>query len=91
MSVPNFPVTERCRLTGRQRHLAARVAAASAHDAADLAVLLDMFGLSAQDGKVEPADPEPPRDTADELDHHRDVGTELALSMLGAVRRNRVG
>jgi hypothetical protein len=90
MSGPNLLTTERCRSTGRQRHVAARAAAAGAHDPADLAVLLDMLGLCVQDGKVEPIDPEPPEDT-DELDRHREVGAELALSMLGAVRRNRAG
>ena len=89
MSLPNFLATESCHLTGHQRYRAARAAAASAVDAADLAVLLDMLGLSAQDGEEEPHDPEPEADSTAVPDHHREIGAELALCMLSAVRHNR--
>lgn len=49
-------------LSARQRHRAARMAAAHARDAGDLAQLLDMLGLTAAEGLCDPAavDDEPP-------------------------------
>ncbi|TDV44101.1 hypothetical protein [Actinophytocola oryzae] len=45
-----------------QRHRAARTVACQAHDAEDLALLLDMLGLTASEGRVSPevSTPEPP-------------------------------
>lgn len=42
-------------LSARQRHRAARVAAAHACDTGDLAQLLDMLGLTAAEGLSDPA------------------------------------
>ncbi len=60
------------RLTSQawQRHRAARSLAHHARDADELAVLLDMFGLTAEEGLAEPvAPPEPtPRKPALKLD-----------------------
>ena len=42
-----------------QRHKAARTVAGLARDAADLAGLLDMLGLTAADGLEPPVEPEP--------------------------------
>ena len=40
-----------------QRHRAARTVASQAHDAKDLAELLDMLGLTAAEGRVPPKEP----------------------------------
>ena len=53
-----------------QRHQAARTIAGHARDAADLAELLDMLGLTAAEGLEEPVEPapEPPIKPAPQLD-----------------------
>lgn len=58
MTCINLDVTTRLERYGRsvsdaERHKAVRYVASSAHDAHDLALLLDMLGLTAHDGMEE--------------------------------------
>jgi hypothetical protein len=55
---------------GWRRHLAARTIAHHAHDAKDLAELLDMLGLTAAEGREPPRQQPvpPPREPAPKLD-----------------------
>lgn len=52
MNEPTTPVEP----GAQARHLAARALAANARDAAELAALLDMLGLTAAEGRTAPAD-----------------------------------
>ncbi|MBC6445913.1 hypothetical protein [Actinokineospora xionganensis] len=69
----------------RKRHLAARVLASQAENAEELAVLLDMLGLSAAEGLAEPrpedvAIPAQPRRSIAE----REAARTLSSTLLGA-------
>ncbi|WP_091369204.1 hypothetical protein [Actinokineospora alba] len=67
-----------------KRHRAARVLAGQATDAADLASLLDMLGLSAAEGLVPPADrPAPVIPPARRSVAERQAARALASTLLG--------
>lgn len=79
MSIPNS--------MPENRHRAARVIAANARDAADVAELLDMLGLTAAEGRFRPA-PAADIPRIPEPRHPSKPERDLATTLLAAVTQS---